>query len=97
MKVFSFKLLLANGEIISRAEWGRTRKQAIKTLEGIYMDPFIILWHSAGNIITKNPKCQIIAKIKSKSERITSHIPYILYYYISLRRCRGLFAALPHH
>ena len=43
MKVFSFKLLLANGEIISRAEWGRTRKQAIKTLEGIYLHPFVIL------------------------------------------------------
>ena len=43
MKVFAFKLLFANGEVIIRAEWGRNRKQALKTIEGIYTMKFIVL------------------------------------------------------
>lgn len=36
MKIYTFKLLFKNGEIIKRTEWGRTRYDALKTLKSIY-------------------------------------------------------------
>ena len=36
MSIHTFKLLLSNGERITRTEWGRTRKSALRTLWGIY-------------------------------------------------------------
>ena len=36
MKIHTFKLRLSNGETITRSEWGRTRKSALRTIWGIY-------------------------------------------------------------
>lgn len=36
MKIHTFKIQLANGEVFSRTEWGKTRKSALRTLWGIY-------------------------------------------------------------
>lgn len=36
MSVHTFKILFANGEKITRAEWGRTRAAALRTLRSIY-------------------------------------------------------------
>ena len=36
MSIHTFKILLANGERITRCEWGKTRKSALRTLWGIY-------------------------------------------------------------
>lgn len=36
MKIFTFVIRFHDGAHIQRSEWGRTRKQALKTLESIY-------------------------------------------------------------
>lgn len=36
MSIFSFLLRFNNGEVIKRTEWGRSRYDAIKTLNSIY-------------------------------------------------------------
>lgn len=36
MKVFTFTIMFKDGAKRIRSEWGRTRKQALKTLESIY-------------------------------------------------------------
>lgn len=36
MKIHVFKILLKNGDFFTRAEWGKTRKSAARTLYGIY-------------------------------------------------------------
>ena len=38
MRVHVFRVMLKNGEEFVRAEWGRTRKSAARTLFGIYGD-----------------------------------------------------------
>lgn len=43
MKIHVFKILLKNGEKITRAEWGRTRKSAARTIWGIYGDNILAL------------------------------------------------------
>lgn len=43
MKIHVFKVLLKNGEAFTRAEWGRTRKSAARTLFGIYGDNIVAL------------------------------------------------------
>lgn len=36
MSVHTFMIRHINGEIFTRSEWGRNRRDAIKTLESIY-------------------------------------------------------------
>lgn len=36
MSIHTFVIQFRDGARIKRAEWGRTRKQALKTLESIY-------------------------------------------------------------
>ena len=36
MKIHTILVELANGEKFTRTEWGRTRRQAIRTIFGIY-------------------------------------------------------------
>ena len=36
MRTHTFKIRLANGEVFSRTEWGKTRQSALRTLWGIY-------------------------------------------------------------
>lgn len=43
MKIHVFKILLKNGEKITRAEWGRTRNSAARTIRGIYGDNILAL------------------------------------------------------
>lgn len=43
MKIHVFNILLKNGEKFTRAEWGRTRKSAARTLYGIYGDNIVAL------------------------------------------------------
>jgi hypothetical protein len=43
MSVFTFELRFRDGARIRRSEWGRTRKQALKTLRGIYGDSFVVV------------------------------------------------------
>ena len=38
VRVHVFRVLLKNGEEFVRAEWGKTRKSAARTLYGIYGD-----------------------------------------------------------
>ena len=45
MKTFTFEIkFLSDGARRIRTEWGRTRRQALKTLEGIYgAESFVVL------------------------------------------------------
>lgn len=43
MKIHVFKILLKNGEKFTRAEWGRTRNSAARTIRGIYGDNILAL------------------------------------------------------
>jgi hypothetical protein len=36
MSIHTFEIRFHDGAHLIRSEWGRTRKQALKTLEGIY-------------------------------------------------------------
>lgn len=36
MSIYTFVIQFLDGARIQRTEWGRTRKQALKTLESIY-------------------------------------------------------------
>lgn len=36
MKIFTFVIRFKDGAHIQRSEWGRTRRQALKTLESVY-------------------------------------------------------------
>jgi len=43
MKIHVFEILLTNGERFTRAEWGRTRKSAARTIRGIYGENIVAL------------------------------------------------------
>ena len=44
MKIHTFVIRFKDGAHIQRSEWGRTRKQALKTLESIYgADSFVVV------------------------------------------------------
>jgi hypothetical protein len=44
MSIHTFRIQFADGAQIKRSEWGRTRKQALQTLESIYgKGTFIVL------------------------------------------------------
>ena len=43
MKIHVFKIRLKNGEHFTRAEWGRTRESAARTIWGIYGDNIVAL------------------------------------------------------
>lgn len=36
MRTFTFEILLKNGDLFRRGEWGKTRKSAEKTIRGVY-------------------------------------------------------------
>lgn len=36
MKIYTFRIRFRDGAERQRTEWGRTRKQALKTLESVY-------------------------------------------------------------
>ena len=46
MSIHKFKLRFPDGAVRERAEWGKTRKSAFKTICGIYGEPgkdFVVL------------------------------------------------------
>ena len=43
MRVHVFRVILKNGEEFVRAEWGRTREAAMRTLWGVYGDNIVAL------------------------------------------------------
>lgn len=45
MSIHTFIIrFISDGACVQRTEWGRTRKQALKTLEGIYgKDTFVVV------------------------------------------------------
>lgn len=43
MKVWKLKIRFNDGAYLERAEWGKTKKEALKTLRSIYGNTFVVI------------------------------------------------------
>lgn len=43
MKVWKLKIRFNDGAYLERAEWGKTKKDALKTLKSIYGNTFVVI------------------------------------------------------